>query len=117
MSTHKAAGKAKQHVSPTGKRLGTKVGGMQKVDSGQILVRQNGTKIGAGKNVKVGNDHTLYSIANGTVKFTKRRKLKFDRTTTSFKVANVLINVQKAKPTTVKTKQKATEKKVTKETV
>ena len=72
MSTHKAAGKAKQHTSPAGKRLGTKVGGMEKINSGQILVRQNGTKIGAGKNVKVGRDHTLYAVASGVVKFTTR---------------------------------------------
>jgi large subunit ribosomal protein L27 len=72
MSTHKAAGKAKQHTSPAGKRLGTKVGGMEKVRSGQILVRQNGTKIGAGKNVKVGRDHTLYAVASGIVTFSTK---------------------------------------------
>ena len=72
MSTHKAAGKAKQHVSPAGKRLGTKVSGLQKVASGEILVRQNGTKIGAGKNVKTGRDHTLYAIKSGIVKFSTK---------------------------------------------
>ncbi len=72
MSTHKAAGKAKQHTSPAGKRLGTKVGGMETVRSGQILVRQNGTKISAGENVKVGRDHTLYAVASGVVKFSTR---------------------------------------------
>ena len=72
MSTHKAAGKAKQHTSPAGKRLGTKVGGMQKVASGEILVRQNGTKIDAGKNVKVGRDHTLYAVATGMVEFSTK---------------------------------------------
>lgn len=72
MSTHKAAGKAKQHTSPAGKRLGTKVGGMETVRSGQILVRQNGTKISAGKNVKVGRDHTLYAVASGIVTFSTR---------------------------------------------
>ncbi|WKZ25911.1 MAG: 50S ribosomal protein L27 [bacterium] len=72
MSTHKAAGKAKQHVSPAGKRLGTKVSGMQPVNSGEILVRQNGTKIGAGKNVKVGRNHTLYAVKTGVVKFTTK---------------------------------------------
>lgn len=72
MSTHKAAGKAKQHVSPAGKRLGTKVSGKQKIASGSILVRQNGTKIGAGKNVKVGRDHTLYAVKTGVVKFSKK---------------------------------------------
>ena len=72
MSTHKAAGKAKQHTSPAGKRLGTKVGGMQNVASGEVLVRQNGTKIGAGKNVKVGRDHTLYAVASGAVMFSTK---------------------------------------------
>lgn len=72
MSTHKAAGKAKQHVSPSGKRLGTKVSAMQKVAAGEILVRQNGTKIGAGKNVKVGRDQSLYAVTAGIVKFTTR---------------------------------------------
>lgn len=72
MSTHKAAGKAKQHTSPAGKRLGTKVGGMQKVASGSVLVRQNGTKINAGKNVKVGRDHTLYAIKSGIVNFSTK---------------------------------------------
>ena len=72
MSTHKAAGKAKQHTSPAGKRLGTKVSGMQRVASGEILVRQNGTKIGAGNNVKVGRDHTLYATATGAVMFSTK---------------------------------------------
>lgn len=72
MSTHKAAGKAKQHVSPSGKRLGTKVSGMQKVASGEILIRQNGAKIMAGKNVKMGRDHTLYAVKSGVVKFTTK---------------------------------------------
>ena len=44
MSTHKAAGgKASQHVSPAGKRLGVKVSDGEKVVKGQILVRQRGT--------------------------------------------------------------------------
>lgn len=72
MSTHKAAGKAKQHVSPKGKRLGTKVSGMQTVSTGEVLIRQRGTKIGAGKNVKVARDHTLYAMADGVVKFSTK---------------------------------------------
>lgn len=72
MSTHKAAGKAKQHVSPSGKRLGVKVAHGQSVLSGEVLVRQRGTKISAGKGVKVGRDHTLYSVLQGVVKFTDK---------------------------------------------
>lgn len=69
MSTHKAAGKASQHVSPAGKRLGAKVSGGETVRKGQILVRQRGTTFNKGMGVKIGRDHTLYSVADGAVKF------------------------------------------------
>ena len=69
MSTHKASGKAKQHVSPSGKRLGLKVSGGQKVTSGTVLIRQRGTKFSAGDGVKTGRDHTLFSLRDGVVKF------------------------------------------------
>lgn len=72
MSTHKQGGKAAQHVRPLGKRLGVKAGSGQKVKSGAILIRQRGTKVAAGKNVKVGRDHTLYAIKEGVVKFGKK---------------------------------------------
>lgn len=72
MSTHKAAGKAKQHVSPSGKRLGTKVSGRQTVSAGSVLIRQRGTKIAAGKNVKTGRDHTLYAMVDGVVSFSTK---------------------------------------------
>jgi large subunit ribosomal protein L27 len=72
MSTHKAGGKASQHVSPAGKRLGLKVSDGQKVSPGMILIRQRGTKIGLGKGVAAGRDHTIYSVAKGKVKFGKR---------------------------------------------
>lgn len=70
MSTHKAAGgKASQHVSPSGKRLGAKVSDGHKVIPGAILVRQRGTKIGIGRGVALGRDHTIYSVTKGVVKF------------------------------------------------
>ncbi len=73
MSTHKAAGgKASQHVSPVGKRLGAKVSGGQKVEKGQILIRQRGTSFSKGMGVKAGRDHTLYSIIDGVVKFSRK---------------------------------------------
>lgn len=72
MSTHKAAGKAKQHVSPAGKRLGTKVSGRQTVNAGEVLIRQRGTTIAAGKNVKRGRDHTLYAVVEGVVSFSTK---------------------------------------------
>lgn len=72
MSTHKASGKAKQHISPSGKRLGLKISDGQKVTPGNTLIRQRGTKFSAGDGVKVGRDHTLYSVVAGVVKFNQK---------------------------------------------
>lgn len=72
MSTHKAAGKASQHVSPSGKRLEAKVSSGQKVIKGQILVRQRGTVFNRGKGVGMGRDQSLFSLVDGKVKFGTR---------------------------------------------
>jgi large subunit ribosomal protein L27 len=69
MSKKKAGGKASQHVSPSGKRLGVKVSSGEKVSPGEILIRQRGAKIKAGSGVKVGRDFTLYATMEGVVKF------------------------------------------------
>jgi len=76
MSTHKAGGKASQHVSPAGKRLGPKVSDGEKVVKGQILIRQRGTKFLKGKGVKEGRDHTLYSVLDGFAKVSKKLSRK-----------------------------------------
>ncbi|MGA3291985.1 MAG: 50S ribosomal protein L27 [Candidatus Microgenomates bacterium] len=76
MSTHKAGGKASQHVSPAGKRLGIKLSDGQKVSPGMIITRQRGTKVSLGKGVAAGRDHTIYAIAKGIVKFGTRKGKK-----------------------------------------
>jgi large subunit ribosomal protein L27 len=77
MSTHKAGGKASQHVSPAGKRLGIKLSDGQKVSPGMIVIRQRGTKFGLGKGVAEGRDHTIYAVAKGMVKFGTRKGRKY----------------------------------------
>ena len=69
MAHKKQGGKARQHVRPAGKRLGVKVSHGQKVKTGNVLTRQRGTKLKAGKNVEVGRDHTLFATAAGEIKF------------------------------------------------
>lgn len=70
MSKTKSGGaKASQHVNPAGKRLGVKVSDGQSVVSGNILVRQRGTRFHPGKGVMKGRDHTLFAVASGMVKF------------------------------------------------
>lgn len=77
MAHKKQGGKARQHTRPAGKRLGVKVADGQKVASGNILTRQRGTKLKAGKNVKIGRDHTLFAVATGVVKFGQKLGRKF----------------------------------------
>lgn len=69
MSTHKQGGKAEQHVSPGGKRLGVKVAHGQRVGAGEVLIRQRGTPVKAGKGARVGRDHTIFAMLGGTVTF------------------------------------------------
>lgn len=76
MSKKKAAGKLTQQKRPRPKYLGVKVSDGQEVTAGSILVRQRGTKYGAGSGVKVGRDHTLFATEDGVVKFTEKMSKK-----------------------------------------
>lgn len=69
MSKKKAAGKLKQQVRPQPKFLGIKVADGEKVGIGSILVRQRGTRYLPGDGVKVAKDHSLFAVADGTVRF------------------------------------------------
>jgi large subunit ribosomal protein L27 len=51
--------------------------GGEKVLAGTIIVRQRGTKFHLGNNVKIGRDHTIYSIIEGLVKFERFAKDRF----------------------------------------
>ncbi len=90
MASTKAGGSTQNVRDSNPKYLGVKLGDGQKAKTGQIIVRQRGTKIEAGKNVRVGKDHTLYSIVDGKVSFTQRRKTNFDGRVIKKKVANVI---------------------------
>lgn len=76
MSKKKQGGKLTQQTRPRPKYLGVKVSDGETVNSGSILVRQRGTKFAAGNNVKVGRDHTLYSLSEGVVKFADKNGKK-----------------------------------------
>ena len=56
--------------------LGVKIFGGQGCISGNIIVRQRGTKHKPGEHVGCGKDHTLYALIDGTVKFTKKKDNK-----------------------------------------
>lgn len=90
MAHRKAGGTARNLRDSNPKYLGTKLYDGQVAKAGSVIVRQRGTRILAGKNVLVGKDHTLFAQVAGTVKFTRKRKIKFDNTSSVKKVANVI---------------------------
>jgi large subunit ribosomal protein L27 len=60
--------------SSRSKRLGIKLFGGETVIAGNIIVRQRGTKLHAGKNVGTGRDWTLFALKDGVVKFDKAHR-------------------------------------------
>ena len=74
MAHKKAGGSSRNGRDSIGRRLGVKKFGGQIVVSGNIIVRQRGTKFHAGENVGVGRDHTLFAIAGGRVKFQEKAR-------------------------------------------
>ena len=69
MATKKGGGSSRNNRDSNAKYLGVKIYGGQAIRTGQIIIRQRGTKIHAGQNVGVGTDHTLYALADGVLKF------------------------------------------------
>ena len=69
MAHKKAGGSSRNGRDSQAKRLGVKTYGGEKVNAGQIIVRQRGTVVSAGANVGIGRDHTLYARVGGTVQF------------------------------------------------
>ena len=72
MAHKKAGGSSRNGRDSKAKRLGVKVYGGERVNAGQILVRQRGTKVHPGINVGIGRDHTLYARVEGQVKYAVR---------------------------------------------
>ena len=72
----KGVGSTKNGRDSESKRLGVKKADGQHVLAGNILVRQRGTKIHPGINVKKGSDDTLFAIVDGKVKFEHKTKDK-----------------------------------------
>jgi large subunit ribosomal protein L27 len=69
MAHKKAGGSSRNGRDSQAKRLGVKVYGGEKVNAGQILVRQRGTVVSPGPNVGMGRDHTLFARIAGQVQY------------------------------------------------
>ena len=90
MSHKKAGGSTKNGRDSNAKRLGVKLFAGQKVNAGGILVRQKGNKIHAGENVGVGKDFTLFALKTGIVKFSEKRRTKYDGRIFRDKLVNIV---------------------------
>ena len=73
MAHKKGQGSSRNGRDSNPQYLGVKRFGGEKVISGNILVRQRGTKFHPGTNVKKGGDDTLFAVADGVVKFEVKR--------------------------------------------
>jgi large subunit ribosomal protein L27 len=65
----KGGGSSTNGRNSAGRRLGAKVADGEFATAGSIIYRQRGTKIFAGENVGMGNDHTLYAKIDGVIKY------------------------------------------------
>ncbi|MEK7094653.1 MAG: 50S ribosomal protein L27 [Patescibacteria group bacterium] len=80
MAHKKAGGSTQYGRDSAAKRLGVKRADGSSVNAGEVLVRQRGTKVHPGVNVRRAGDDTLYSAVAGTVRFTKRHVKNFTGT-------------------------------------
>ncbi|MFH1292403.1 MAG: 50S ribosomal protein L27 [bacterium] len=90
MAHKKAGGSTRLGRDSASKRLGVKVHDGQVIKAGMIITRQRGSKIHPGKNVKKGKDDTLFALIAGKVKFTQKKRKRFDGTLKLAKYANVV---------------------------
>lgn len=75
-ASKKGAGSTRNGRDSQSKRLGVKRGDGTTVLSGNILVRQRGTRIHAGNNVGRGKDDTLFATVDGVVRFERKGRDK-----------------------------------------
>jgi large subunit ribosomal protein L27 len=89
MAKTKAAGATKLGRDSRPKYLGIKIFDGQEVKVGQVLVRQRGSRFYPGENVRKAGDDTLYSMKEGVVRFTTKKKIGFNNSQKKIKIVNV----------------------------
>ncbi len=76
MAHTKSQGAVKGNRDSISKRLGVKIYGGSKVNTGNIIIRQKGSHFAAGNGAALGNDYTLFALKSGIVNFFKKRGKK-----------------------------------------
>ena len=90
MAHKKAGGKTKNGRDSNPKYLGVKLYTGETAKVGSIVIRQRGTDVLPGKGVYLASDDTIYSLTEGKVSFTTKRKTGFNNKVTVKKVVNVI---------------------------
>jgi len=74
MAHKKGQGSSRNGRDSNAKRLGLKVGNGQSILAGSIILKQRGTKVHPGSNVKRANDDSLFALKDGVVEFKRKGK-------------------------------------------
>lgn len=90
MAHTKAIGSTQLGRDSQPKYLGVKLYDGEPAKPGNIIIRQRGTKFFPGKGVRQGSDDTIYAVVNGKVKFTTRKRQRYDGSHRIVKVVSVL---------------------------
>ena len=72
MAHKKGQGSSRNGRDSNAKRLGLKVGNGQSILAGSIILKQRGTKVHPGTNVKRANDDSLFALKDGIVEFKRK---------------------------------------------
>ncbi|HCB35360.1 MAG TPA: 50S ribosomal protein L27 [Candidatus Taylorbacteria bacterium] len=90
MAHKKAGGTAKNLTKSNPQYLGVKLYAGERAGTGNVIIRQRGTRFIAGKNVSVGKDHTLFARRDGVVRFRNRQKVNYDGRVVARKEVSVI---------------------------
>ncbi len=89
MASTKSGGTSKNLTDSNPKYLGVKLYAGEKAQAGSIIIRQRGTRVLAGKNVRIGKDHTLYADKAGIVEVKDKRHFNFTGKTQIKKIVSI----------------------------
>jgi len=90
MAHTKAIGSTQLGRDSQPKYLGVKLHDGETAKTGNIIIRQRGTKYFPGNGVRKGSDDTIYALINGKVKFTTTKKIRYDGTRRLIKIVHVI---------------------------
>lgn len=90
MAHKKAGGSAHNLRDSQSQRLGVKLFGGETAHTGNIIIRQRGTKFHPGRNVMIGKDYTIFASKNGVVQFQTKKRKRFDGSLKTVKYVHVV---------------------------